>query len=185
MELTKGQKIAIATKNRWATDPIYREKMSKRWKGKKHLKSSLKKMRIAQKEKWVRMRKNPLAYKKMIEKMSKNNAKNMLGKTGESSSNWKGGKYIDGRDGYVIVTAPPNHPYVKLGGGGGTKTKYILEHRLVMEKVLGRYLTPDEDVNHINGKKDDNRPENLVVVRHYAHYQEMKCPKCEFIFRTR
>lgn len=54
-----------------------------------------------------------------------------------------------------------------------------------MERVLGRYLKPDEDVNHVNGVKGDNRPENLVVVRHYAHYQEMCCPKCEFKFRTR
>ena len=105
-----------------------------------------------------------------------------VGLVGDKSPSWKGGKYSTKRDGYVYVYNP-EHPNAKRNGKGGGG--YVLEHRLVMEKILGRYLLPDEDINHINGDKKDNRPENLVVVRHYAHYQEMKCPKCEFNFRTR
>ena len=133
---------------------------------------------------WIRAKANPEQYKKTIAKISKNNAKNMLGKTGSLSPNWKGGRITSKRDGYISVIAPDNHLYSK-SGGGGNKSRYILEHRLVMEKILGRYLTPDEDVNHINGKKDDNRPENLKLVRHYAHYEEMCCPKCNYKFLTR
>jgi len=41
---------------------------------------------------------------------------------------------------------------------------YLYEHRAVMEAVIGRYLTPKEQVHHINGDSRDNRPENLALV---------------------
>jgi hypothetical protein len=74
---------------------------------------------------------------------------------GEKSPRWKGGKTI--RRGYVHVLSP-DHPATQ-----GNTRKYVLEHRLVMEEMLGRYLTSNETVHHINGITHDNRPENLEL----------------------
>lgn len=79
------------------------------------------------------------------------------GNFGENASNWQGGKRRLGTEGVYVGIYMPEHPYAAKDG-------YIMEHRLVLEKSLGRYLTSEEIVHHKNGDKKDNRLENLELV---------------------
>lgn len=91
--------------------------------------------------------------------------------------------YVIDPKGYRLIRAP-GHPMASREG-------YVMEHRLVMATHLGRMLTRDEVVHHLNGVKDDNRPENLVVIPKQYHDRLPKerratitCPHCDGLIGT-
>ena len=69
--------------------------------------------------------------------------------------NWKGGVVATGT-GYVAVSGGEFPEMHDMNG-------YTLEHRLVMARALGRAITKNETVHHINGDRTDNRIENLQL----------------------
>lgn len=73
---------------------------------------------------------------------------------GENHPCYKGGRITNG-NGYVEIR-DPSHP-------NAFKTGYVLEHVAVMSKEIGRPLHKGETVHHRNGKRDDNRAENLEL----------------------
>lgn len=65
------------------------------------------------------------------------------------------------KSGYVLVYVP-KHPSAHKDG-------YVFLHTVIMERYLGRYLTKDEVVHHVNHIRDDNRIENLKVMEKHEH----------------
>ena len=55
---------------------------------------------------------------------------------------------------------------VKVREGGG---RWYKEHVLIAEREAGRKLRPDEHVHHINCIRDDNRPDNLIILHRSDH----------------
>lgn len=76
---------------------------------------------------------------------------------GEDNPHFKEGRYVN-QSGYILVLVP-----------GPGKSRYILEHRLVVEAHLGRKLKDGEVIHHINGIKTDNRLSNLQIMTNSEH----------------
>ena len=81
---------------------------------------------------------------------------------GEKHYRWKDGRW-QGTNGYWMVYSA-EHPF-------RNKQQCVLEHRLVAENHLGRFLDPLEVVHHINKNIENNSPENLFVFENVSEHQ--------------
>jgi len=86
----------------------------------------------------------------------------MSARCGSLSHMWRGGVRTN-PEGYVKIYCP-SHPFCDGGG-------YVMEHRLVAERALGKYLDPKNVVHHINKNVADNRNENLVICEDDAYHK--------------
>ncbi|MFC2022896.1 HNH endonuclease signature motif containing protein, partial [Chloroflexota bacterium] len=73
----------------------------------------------------------------------------------------------------------PSNTYIDDNGYLRFKGSNILYHRWRKEKELGRRLVKGEIVHHINGNKQDNRPENLQILSPKEHYKKHVVPILE------
>lgn len=69
--------------------------------------------------------------------------------------------YFYSWNGYKYIFAP-EHP-------NATKNGFVLEHRIIAEQKLGRYLNKNEIVHHIDDNKTNNTPENLEIMTRSQH----------------
>jgi len=90
----------------------------------------------------------------------------MYGMKRELNPNWKGGKTIDKRFGYILIRKP-NHPRANSYSG------YVYEHILVAEKKLNRPILKHERVHHVDGNPQNNSPENLMVLSGDAEHAKL------------
>lgn len=91
--------------------------------------------------------------------LSCENKRRAIAYLGENNPNWQGGRIVDNQ-GYAHIRVKPSG-----------RNPYRREHHVVWEKTHGKKLPKGWIVHHLNGVKDDNRPENLAAMSRGEHHR--------------
>ena len=67
----------------------------------------------------------------------------------------EGSRYLDHQHGYVVIKCSGHHRADRYG--------WVFEHILIAEQKYGITITRDFSVHHMNGDRQDNRPDNLEL----------------------
>lgn len=118
------------------------------------------------KERWVHLRKGKPESLRCYSCAKKGERNSNFGIFGKDNSSWKGGR-IKTSQGYILVWISHKSPFLKMKID--TNHNYIFEHRLIMAKRLNRCLESWEIVHHKNHIRDDNRVENLELLKRTDH----------------
>jgi len=102
--------------------------------------------------------------KRMSNMARQNMSANHADFSGSKNGRWKGGKRVD-KNGYILVQKK-DHPYCDRHG-------YVRQHRLIMEKKIGRYLEPKEVVHHKDHDKQNNKTGNLLLLKSGSEHSKL------------
>lgn len=81
------------------------------------------------------------------------------------------------KNGYIAIYLPEHPQAMKQGG-------WVYEHRVVLEKRLGRFLKSHEHVHHIDSNRENNLSKNLRLILRGDHtrlHWSKKTKKQKFI----
>lgn len=86
--------------------------------------------------------------------------------SGDKNPQWRGGRFQDS-NGYIQVK---NHDHPQ----GKNRHSYVFEHTIVWEEYHNRKLPEGYLIHHLNGIKNDNRPQNLIAMTRKDHHHQIE-----------